>query len=68
MRVRFESYKDCLFNNKIILKKQQIFKSDYHEMYTGEVNKIALRNYKHVIGLRHICTERMLLKCVRVKC
>ena len=38
----FENYKDSLFNNKIILKLQQRFKSDHHEVYTEEVNKIAL--------------------------
>ena len=38
----FESYKDSLFNDKIILKSQQRFKSDHHIVYTEEVNKIAL--------------------------
>ena len=38
----FENYKDCLFNDKIILKSQQRFKSDCHEVYTEEINKIAL--------------------------
>ena len=38
----FENYKDCLFNNKIILKSQQRFKSDHHNVYTEEINKIAL--------------------------
>ena len=38
----FENDKDCFFNEKIILKSQQRFKSDYHEVYTEEVNKIAL--------------------------
>ena len=33
-RVRFEDYKDCLFNNKIIQKSQLRFKSDHHETYT----------------------------------
>ena len=33
-RLMFESYKDCLFNHKIILKSQQKFKSDYHKVYT----------------------------------
>ena len=37
-----ENYIDCLFNNKIILKSQQKFKSDHHKVYTEEVNKIAL--------------------------
>ena len=38
----FENYKDSLFNNKIILKSQQRFKSDHRKVYTEEVNKIAL--------------------------
>ena len=37
-----KNYENCLLNNKIILKSQQRFKSDYHEVYTEEVNKIAL--------------------------
>ena len=43
-RLMFEYYKDCLFNNKIILKSQQRFKSDHHEVYTEEVNKIVLNS------------------------
>ena len=38
----FENYKDCLFNDKIILKSQQRFKSNHHNVYTEEINKIAL--------------------------
>ena len=38
----FENYKDRLFNHTVILRSQQRFKSDYHEVYTEEVNKIAL--------------------------
>ena len=38
----FENYKDSLFNDEIILKSQQRFKSDHHKVYTEEVNKIAL--------------------------
>ena len=37
-----KNYKDCLFNNRIILKSQQRFKSHYHNVYTEEINKIAL--------------------------
>ena len=37
-----ENYKDCLFNNETILKSQQRFKSDYHNVYTEQINKIAL--------------------------
>ena len=38
----FKDYKDCLFNKNIILKSQQTFKSDHHNVYTIEINKIAL--------------------------
>ena len=32
--IMLENYTDCLFNNKIILKSKQRFKSDYHKVYT----------------------------------
>ena len=38
----FKNYKDCLFINKIILKSQQRFKRDYHNIYTEQINEIAL--------------------------
>ena len=38
----FVNYKDSLFNDKIILKSQQRFRSDHHRVCTEEVNKIAL--------------------------
>ena len=38
----FENCKDCLFNNKTVYRSQERFKSYYHDVYTEEVNKIAL--------------------------
>ena len=38
----FENYKDRLFNNETIYRSQERFKSYYHDVYTEEVNKIAL--------------------------
>ena len=38
----FENYIDCLFNNKTIIKSQQRFKSNSHNVCTEEINKIAL--------------------------
>ena len=38
----FKNYVDCLFNDKIILKLQQRFKSDCHNVCTEQINKIAL--------------------------
>ena len=38
----FHSFKNCLFNNKAVYRSQQRFKSYNHNVYTEEVNKIAL--------------------------
>ena len=40
----FDNYKDSLFNNKVILKSQQRFKSDHNNVYTEEINKITLNS------------------------
>ena len=40
----FKNYKDCDFNNKIISKSQQRFNSDYHNVYTEQINKSALNS------------------------
>ena len=41
-RLKFNYYKDSLLNNETILKSQQRFKSERHDVYTEEINKIAL--------------------------
>ena len=41
-RLMFKNCKDCLFNNKTIPKSQQRYKSDYHNVYTEQINKTAL--------------------------
>ena len=38
----FKNYKDCKSNDKTILKWQQRFKSDCHNVYTEQINKTAL--------------------------
>ena len=38
-RLMFKNCKDSLFNKKIILKSQQGFKSNHHDVYTVEINK-----------------------------
>ena len=41
-RLKFNDYKDCLLNNQTVLKSQQRFKNERHDVSTEEVNKIAL--------------------------
>ena len=41
-RIRFKDYTDSILKNITILKSQLRFKSDLHNVYTEEVNKIAI--------------------------
>ena len=41
-RLKFNGYKDSLLNNQIVLKSQQRFKDEGHDVYTEEIVKIAL--------------------------
>ena len=74
-RLMFENYKVCLFNDKIILKSQQRFKSDYNKVYIEEVNKIGLSSdddkrlqsfdtiatYPHGTNAFKVCESEMLM-------
>ena len=41
---KFNDYKKCLLNDEVILKSQQRFISKKHDVYTENINKIALSN------------------------
>ena len=38
------NYKNCLLKDKVLLKSQQRFISKKHDVYTEDINKIALSN------------------------
>ena len=42
--IKFNDYKKCLLNDEVILKSQQRFISNKHDIYTENINKIALSN------------------------
>ena len=42
--IKFNDYKNCLLKDKVILKSQQRFISKKHDVYTKNINKIALSN------------------------
>ena len=42
--IKFDDYKKCLLNDKILLRLQQRFISNKQDVYTKNVNKIALNN------------------------
>ena len=54
--LKFEDYKKCLFGNESMLKSQQRFKSKNHEVYTENINKIALSSNddKRIVALDRI--------------
>ena len=70
----FENYKDFLFNDKIVVKSQQRFRSNHHSVYTEEVNKKALssNDNKRLQTSDRTTTypywDKRLLKYVKVKC
>ena len=41
--IKFNDYKKCLLNDEVILKSQQRLKKK-HDVYTENINKIALSN------------------------
>ena len=42
--IKFNDYKICLLKDEVILKSQQRFISKKHDVYTENINKIALSN------------------------
>ena len=42
--IKFNDYKKCLLDDEVILKSQQRFISKKHDVYTENINKIALSN------------------------
>ena len=75
-KILFNNYLDSLFENKVIYRSQQRFRSDHHKVYTEEVNKIALSSnddkriqvfdrvttYLYGTNVFKICENEMLLK------
>ena len=42
--IKFNDYKKCLLNDEVMLKPQQRFTSKKRDVYTENINKIALNN------------------------
>ena len=59
--LKFNDYNDCLLNDEIKLKSQQRFKSEAHNVYTEEINKIALSSDDNK-RLRKVCKTKILSK------
>ena len=69
----YKNYIDCLFNDKTILKSQQRFKIDCHNVYNEQINKIALssnddKRLQTFNKLQRIHPEQTHSKYAKVRC
>ena len=74
--IMFENYRDSSFNDKVIIRSQQRFRSYNHKVCTEEVNKIALSSnddkriqtfdkvtkYPYGTNVFKVCENEILLK------
>ena len=74
--ITFKNHADSLFNDELIIRSQQRFRSDHHKVYTEEVNKIALSSnddkriqafdkvttFPYGTNTFKVCDNEMLLK------
>ena len=65
--LKFLDYKNYLLNNKIILKSQQIFKSERHNVYTEKVSKRLqtydiITSYPYETSAGKVCETEILSK------
>ena len=45
--IQFDDYRECLFSRKKQHRKMNVIRSHCHEIYTEEINKIALSSDDH---------------------
>ena len=74
--ITFKNFADALFNDEVIIRSQQRFRSDHHRVCTEEVNKIALSSnddkriqtfdkvttFPYGTNVSKVCENDMLLK------
>ena len=53
--IKFNDYQNCLLKDEVVLKSQQRFISKKHDVYTKNINKIALiYNYEKKLRVIHM--------------
>ena len=72
----FNNYLHSLFNNKVLYRSQQRFRSDHHKVYTEKINKVArsgnddkriqtfdrVTTYPYSTNVFKVCENEILLK------
>ena len=66
--IKFNDYKKCLLNDEVIFKSQQRFISKKHDIYTGNINKIALSSNddKRIVSSDKVTSYPNAYKCKQV--
>ena len=66
--IKFNNYKNCLLKDKALLKFQQRFTSKKHDVYTENINKIALSNNddKRIVSSDKIASYPLEIKVKNV--
>ena len=60
--IDFEDYVDCLFKGEKQMRTMNIIKSENHEIYSKEVNKLALSNED---DKRILCKDKVNTRAIR---
>ena len=72
-KIKFDDYRACLLNNNPVLRSQEVFESELHDVYTLKLNKIALssnddKRLQTYDKLQHIHMDLVLVKFVKQSC
>ena len=79
--ITFKNYLDALFNDEVIIRSQQGFRSDNHRVYTKKVNKIALSSnddkriqtidkvttFSYGTNMFKVCENEVMLQMIKHK-
>ncbi|XP_073235804.1 uncharacterized protein [Porites lutea] len=60
----FDDYVRCLFSGEKEMRKMKIIKSENHDLYSKEVNKVALSNQD---DKRHVLNDQIHTRAIREK-
>ena len=65
-RIKFSDYKLCLFTSHTVLRSQEVFKSESHEVYTKlHLVVIMIKDYRPGMELQYIHMEQVEEKYVK---
>ena len=74
---KFDDYRECMLSRKELYRKMNVIRRHCHEIYTEEINKIALSSDDdkqviiadgiHTLAYEHRNFKKIIKKCVTMK-